>query len=148
MTGRTIASHDPDLAQTIEDMAAACFRLARAEEHIILAYRMENASEVLPGAIASAEAIRDTISSRANRLHIKASALRLITDEHERLRESMGRKPNMEQLMRAIDAATELLRREAQKQDAFAIQTAFLAKNARHMAHSGDEAGSYLRASA
>lgn len=148
MTGRTIASHDPDLAETIADMAAACHRLSLAEERIILAHRMENSSVVLPGAIAAAEAIRDTISSRASRLHIKASSLRLVIDEHERLRGDMGRKPNMEQLMRAIDAAAELLRREAQKQESFAIQTAFLAKNAQHMSRAGLEAGEYLRASA
>lgn len=148
MTGRTISSHDPDLAQTILDMVAACHRLSLAEEQIVIAHGLENAALVLPRAIASAEAIRDTIKARASRLNIKASSLRLIIDEHERLRFDMGRRPTMDQLVRAIDAAADVLKREAQKQDAFAIQAAFLAKNAQHMARAGHEAGEYLKASA
>jgi hypothetical protein len=148
MTGRTIKSHDPDLDQTILDMSSACHRLSLAEEHVILAHRMENADQVLPGAIAKKEAIKDTLRARAGRLNIKASALRLIIDEHERLRISMGRRPTLEQLVRSVDAATDLLRREAQKQSSHAIQANFMAKNGQHMAEAGFEAGEYLKAHA
>jgi hypothetical protein len=92
MTGRTIASHDPDLAQTITDMAAACHRLALAEERIHLAHRADNAPQLVPHAVAHAGAIRDTIATRASRLNVKPFGLRLIIEEHERLRIKQGRR--------------------------------------------------------
>lgn len=148
MSGRTIASHDPDLAQTILDMGAACHRLSLAEERVILARRTEKSHEALPQAIASAAAIRDTIAARAARLNLKPSALRLVIDEHDRLREKMGRRPTMEQLERAVEAAAEALRRQAQEEDSIAIGAEFVARRARHMAGAGVRALEYLRASA
>jgi len=148
MTGRTIASHDPDLAQTIADMAAACHRLALAEERIQLAHRADNAPQLLPTAVAHAGAIRDTIATRASRLNVKPFGLRLIIEEHERLRIKQGRRPTMEQLERAVEAAADQLARRAQADEAHQYEAELHARRSRHMADASVNAVEYLRASA
>jgi hypothetical protein len=148
MTGRTIASHDPDLAQTITDMAAACHRLALAEERIVLAHRADNAAHLLPNAVAHAGAIRVTIATRAARLNIKPFGLRLIIEEHERLRLKQGRRPTMEQLERAVEAAADQLARRAQADESYKCEAEFHARRSTQMAEASDNAVAYLRACA
>jgi len=148
MTGRTIKSHDPDLDQTILDMGAACRRLSLAEDQVVHLRRSQEHPGV-PGAVAHMNAIRDTVAARAARLNIKpASALRLIVDEHDRLREKMGRRPNMEQLERAIDAAAVILARQATTDQALAIEAEAVARRSSHMSGAGVSALEYLRACA
>lgn len=148
MTGRTIKSHDPDLDQTILDMSSACHRLAIAEERVALAHRAENSHQLLPGAVAHAAAIRDTIAGRAHRLNLKPFGLRLIIEEHERLRQKMGRRPNMEQLERAVEAAAAQLARMAQADAAHQYDAELVARRSQHMAGASVKAIEYLRACA
>ncbi len=148
MTGRTIKSHDPDLDQCILDMSSACHRLAIAEERVALARRAENSHQLLPVAVAQAGAIRDTIASRAKRLNLKPFGLRLIIEEHERLRQKMGRRPNMEQLERAVEAAADQLTRLAQADAALQYDAELVARRSEHMAGASAKAVEYLRACA
>lgn len=148
MTGRTIKAHDPDLDQTIIDMSAATHRLAIAEADLLRMRREEN-HHGIPAAVARVAAIRDTIAARAGRLQIKpASALRLIVEQHEYLRQKMGRRPNMEQLEASVAAAADLLARQALADDAAAAEAESIARRSRHMAGAGVAAGAYLRSCA
>ena len=93
-------------------------------------------------------AIRDTIATRAARLNIKPFGLRLIIEEHERLREKQGRRPTMEQLERALEAATDLLTRRAQADEAYKCEAEFHARRSTQMAEASVNAVAYLRACA
>ncbi len=148
MTGRTIKSHDPDLDQTILDMSNAVHRLENAE-FAIARLRKEEDQRGAPQVIAQANAIRDTIAARAARLNLRpAWALRLIVERHEFLRKKHGRRPSLEQLVAAVEAATDVLRSKAAADDAEAFEAEFLARQSRHIAAAGVAAGEYLRACA
>ena len=148
MTGRTIKAHDPDLDQTIIDMSSTCHRLALAEYRVVRLRRAED-HPGLPSAVAHAAAIRDTLSTRAGRLAIKpASALRLIIDQHEYLRQKMGRRPTMDQLEASVAAAADLLARQALTDESLAAEAETIARRSRHLGGAGVAAVSYLRACA
>jgi len=148
VTGRTIKSHDPDLDQTIIDMSSACHRLRLAEDRVIY-LRGKEEHPAVPAAVAHAAAIRDTLAMRAGRMGIKpASALRLIIDQHEFLRQKMGRRPNMEQLEASVAAAADVLARQAIADQALAIEAESIARRSRHLDGAGVAAVEYLRACA
>lgn len=95
-----------------------------------------------------ASAIRDTIATRASRLNVKPFGLRLIIEEHERLRIKQGRRPTMEQLERAVEAAADQLARRAQADEAHQYEAELHARRSRQMADASVNAVEYLRASA
>ena len=92
--------------------------------------------------------IRETIATRAKRLNLKPFGLRLIIEEHERLRQKMGRRPNMEQLERAVEAAADQLTRLAQADAAIQYDAELVARRSEHMAGASAKAVEYLRACA
>lgn len=91
---------------------------------------------------------RVTIAARAHRLNLKPFGLRLIIEEHERLRQKMGRRPNMEQLERAVEAAAAQLARLAQADAAHQYDAELVARRSQHMAGASVKAIEYLRACA
>lgn len=151
MTGRTIKSHDPDLDQSILDISNAVARLTRAEESLIDAYQQElrdGDSSRVPYAVARKRAIESTISGHANRIHIPPIALRIIISQHDRLRKKMGRRPNMEQLVAAVEAAEAGFHERAQTDHANFIEARHDAKRSRHYAEDSTAASKHLRACA
>jgi hypothetical protein len=151
MTGRTIKSHDPDLDQSILDMSSAVFRLTNAETSLIEAYRQEEEGNALGGvayAVARKRAIESAISGHANRLHIPPVALRIIISQHDRLKQKMGRRPSMEQLVGAVEAAEAGFHERAQTDHAALIEARHHAKRSRKYAEDSTAASTYLRACA
>lgn len=151
MTGRTIKSHDPDLDQMIIDMSNAVFRLTLAESSLVDAYRQEEEDGVtgrVAYAVARKNAIKAAISSKAGRLHVPSIALRIIISQHDRLKEKMGRRPNMEQLVAAVEAAEAGFHERAQSDRADYIEARFHAKRSRQYAEDSTAASAYLRACA
>jgi hypothetical protein len=151
MTGRTIKSHDPDLDQTILDMSNAVHRLTIAETAVIDAHRQdeeEGSKGRVPHAVAVAGAIRDAISARAKRLHLPPAAVRIIIAQHDRLQRKMGRRPNMDQLVGAVEAAEQGFHERAQSDHAAFIEARFHAKRSRQYAEDSTAASAYLRACA
>ena len=148
MTGRTIKSHDPDLDQTFLDMSNAVHRLSIAEASLVEAHRQdeeEGAKGRVPHAVAVASAIRDAISARAKRLHLPPAAVRVIISQHDRLQRRMGRRPNMEQLVAAVEAAEQGFHERAQSDHAAYIEARFHAKRSRQYAEDSTAASAYLR---
>jgi hypothetical protein len=151
MTGRTIKSHDPDLDQSIIDISGTVSRLSNAETALILAYEEEEKKGTIGRvayAVAHKRAIESTISGHASRLHISPIALRVIISQHERLREKMGRRPNMEQLVAAVEAAEAGFHERAQTDRAAMIEARFHAKRSHKYAEDSTAAAKYLRACA
>jgi len=151
MTGRTIKSHDPDLDQSILDMSNAVSRLSNAETALIEAYIQEEKDGItgrVPYAVARRGAIKDAIAGHANRLHIPPVSLRIIISQHDRLREKMGRRPNMDQLVAAVEAAEAGFHERAQTDHAAMIAAQYHAKRSRKYAEDSTAASTYLRACA
>jgi len=151
MTGRTIKSHDPDLDQSIIDMSSAVFRLTLAETSLIDAYRQEEAdgaSGRVAYAVARRGAIKSAIAGHASRLNMPPTALRIIISQHDRLKEKMGRRPNMEQLVAAVEAAESGFHERAQTDHAALIEAQHHAKRSRKYAKDSTAASTYLRACA
>lgn len=152
MTGRTIKSHDPDLDQSILDISSTVSRLSNAETALILAYDEEEKKGTSTGrvayAVAHKRAIEATISGHANRLHIPPIALRIIISQHDLLRERMGRRPNMDQLVAAVEAAEAGFHQRAQSDRAAMIEARFHAKRSRKYAEDSTAASKHLRACA
>lgn len=151
MTARTIKSHDPDLDQSILDMSSAVFRLTNAETSLIEAYRQEEKGTgvgAVAYAVARKRAIESAITGHASRLHIPSVALRIIISQHDRLKEKMGRRPNMEQLVTAVEAAEAGFHERAQTDHAAFLEARFYAKLSRQYAEDSTAASTYLRACA
>ncbi|RYF08775.1 MAG: hypothetical protein EOO77_24930, partial [Oxalobacteraceae bacterium] len=149
MTGRTIKSHDPDLDQSILDISVAVGRLTLAEEALIDAYRQEledGDSSRVAYAVARKRAIESTITGHASRLHIPSIALRIIISQHDRLKAKMGRRPTMEQLVAAVEAAEAGFQERAQTDHAAFIAARHDAKRSRHYAEDSTAASKHLRA--
>lgn len=151
MTGRTIKSHDPDLDQSILDISGTVLRLSNAETALILAYEEEQKKGSMGRvayAVANKRAIESTISGHASRLHIPPIALRVIISQHDRLREKMGRRPNMDQLVAAVEAAEAGFHERAQTDRAAMIEARYHAKRSHKYAEDSTAASKYLRACA